>query len=63
MSKAVGSGKMTMVLQLREMAERVEGKVTQPVEMNGELALTISERLSKARERVKTYDSDTNVTE
>lgn len=31
--------------------ERTEGKVSQPVEVNGELALTVSERLSKARKR------------
>ncbi len=30
---------MAKVLMLREMAERVEGKVTQPVEISGDLAL------------------------
>jgi len=46
------SGKMAMVLQLKEMAERVEGKVSQPVEVEGSLAIhTLSERMQKARER------------
>lgn len=44
-------GRMASVLQLREMAERVEGKVVQPVEMSGEVNLTLSERLTRARER------------
>jgi hypothetical protein len=51
--KSLKRGQMAMVLQLREMAERVEGKITQPVEVNGEIALTISERMKKAEERLK----------
>lgn len=39
------------IMLLEKMAERLEGKVTQPVELNGELALSISERMRKARER------------
>jgi len=46
------SGRMVGMLLLKEMAERVEGKIVQPVEMNGELTLTLSERMRKARERV-----------
>lgn len=50
--KALSKGQMAMVLQLREMAERVEGKVAQPVEMSGELQVrTLSERMARARER------------
>lgn len=50
---AISRGQMAMVLQLREMAERVEGKVTQQVEVNGDLHLTLSERMAKAEERLK----------
>lgn len=48
--EAVSKGQMAMVLQLKEMADRVEGKVTQPVEanVNGGLA----ERLETARRRI-----------
>lgn len=48
---AINKGQMAMVLQLREMAERVEGKVSQKVEVDGELRLSLSERMQKARER------------
>jgi hypothetical protein len=50
--RALKKGQMAMVLQLREMAERVEGKVTQPVEVTGQIEL--SERMAKARERTAT---------
>ena len=33
--KAVSKGQMAMVLQIREMTDRIEGKVTQPMEMTG----------------------------
>lgn len=46
---AISKGQMAMVLQLREMAERVEGKVTQPVEVD--INLSLSERMQRARER------------
>ena len=42
---------MAAVLLMREMAERTEGKVTQPVEMSGELALTLADAVSQARQR------------
>lgn len=42
---------MAAVLLMREMAERTEGKVTQPVEMSGELTLTLAEAISSARQR------------
>lgn len=47
----VTSGRMVGQLQLKEMAERVEGKVSQSIEVNGELTLSLSERMQKARER------------
>lgn len=43
----VKSGRMVGMLQLKEMAERVEGKVTQPIEVE----ISLFERLRKARER------------
>lgn len=49
--KIVKQGRMSAVLQLREMAERVEGKVTQSVQVDGEISVSISERLSKGIER------------
>lgn len=50
--KMVASGRMVGQLQLKEMAERVEGKVSQAIELNGELTLKISERMKKAEERL-----------
>lgn len=51
-AKALSKGQMAMVLQLKEMTDRVEGKVSQPVEVEGSLAIhTLSERMIKARER------------
>lgn len=48
----VKSGRMVGQLQLKEMAERVEGKVTQAVDVTGELTVkTLSERMQRARER------------
>jgi hypothetical protein len=45
--KSLTKGNMAMVLQLREMTDRVEGKVTQPIEHSGEV--TLADRISKAR--------------
>lgn len=50
--KMITSGRMVGMLQLKEMAERVEGKVTQPVDV--ELNLSLSERIAKFRERRST---------
>lgn len=48
--KMVQSGRMVGQLQLKEMAERTEGKVSQPLE--GEFTiLSLAERMRKARER------------
>lgn len=49
--RIVLGSRMAAVLQLREMAERVEGKVSQPLEVSGEVNVTLSERLEKARQR------------
>jgi hypothetical protein len=47
--KALRKGQMAMVLQLREMAERVEGKVTQPIEAN--VTVNLAEAIAEARKR------------
>jgi hypothetical protein len=46
------SGRMVGTIEMKEAAERLEGKVKQSVEVEGELALlTLSERMQRARER------------
>lgn len=50
--KTILAGKMAAQLTLKEMAERIEGKVTQPVDVNGELTLTLSDRIEKARQKL-----------
>lgn len=51
--QAISKGSMAMVLQLKEMGERTEGKVVQPVDgdLNINLNLSLSDRMEKARER------------
>lgn len=49
--KRLLSERMVGGLELKEAAERVEGKVTQPVEV--EVNLSISERMEKARKRAE----------
>ena len=48
--KAVSKGSMAMVLQVKEMAERVEGKITQPIEAT--VNVTATETVRKVRERI-----------
>lgn len=43
-------GNMAMVLLLREITERMEGKVTQPVEAS--ITLNLAEAIAEARKRV-----------
>lgn len=45
----VRKGNMAMVLQLREMTDRVEGKVTQPIEAN--VTVNLAEAIAEARKR------------
>lgn len=47
--KLLRSGRMVSQLQLKEMAERTEGKVTQPIE--GDLTISLATELQKARKR------------
>lgn len=49
--KMLRQGKMASQLQLKEMAERVEGKITQPVEV--EINMTLAQRMDKAKSRLK----------
>lgn len=44
---------MAGVLMLREGAERVEGKVPQPVDVDGEIRVSLSEVIKKARLRAQ----------
>jgi len=50
--RAVSKGQMAMVLQLKEMAERVEGKVTQPIDAEITMS-SLAERMQRAEERIK----------
>lgn len=54
--KMVSSGRMVGQLQLKEMAERTEGKVVQPVE--GDISIsTLAERMALAEQRAKNGSS------
>lgn len=44
---------MGAVLQLKEMAERTEGKVSQKVEVDGTLNISLAETIQKARKRAQ----------
>jgi hypothetical protein len=47
--KALRAGNMAMVLQLREMADRTEGKVTQPIE--ADISVNLADAIALARKR------------
>jgi hypothetical protein len=47
--KALRNGNMAMVLQLREMTDRVEGKVTQPIE--ADITVNLADAIAEARKR------------
>jgi hypothetical protein len=47
--KALRNGNMAMVLQLREMADRTEGKVTQPIE--ADITVNLADAIAEARKR------------
>jgi len=44
---------MAKVLLLREMAERTEGKVSQPIEVDGSLSMSLAETIRERREKRK----------
>jgi hypothetical protein len=47
--KALVKGNMAMVLQLREMTDRVEGKVTQPID--ADITVNLADAIAEARKR------------
>lgn len=47
--KALTKGNMAMVLQLKEMTDRVEGKITQPIE--ADISVSLSDAISAGRKR------------
>lgn len=47
--KAVRKGSMAMVLQVKEMTDRVEGKVTQPIE--ADVTVNLADAIAEARKR------------
>jgi hypothetical protein len=47
--KALKKGQMAMVLQLREMTDRVEGKVTQTIE--ADITVNLADAIAAARKR------------
>jgi hypothetical protein len=52
-AKAIRKGNMAMVLQVREMTDRVEGKVMQPIEADVNVS-TLAERMLLAEQKLKT---------
>ena len=48
-NKALSRGQMAMVLQLREMTDRIEGKVTQPIQ--ADITVNLSDAIAQARKR------------
>lgn len=47
---ALLKGNMAMVLQLREMTDRIEGKVTQPIEAS--VTMNLADAIAEGRKRV-----------
>ena len=47
--KALSKGQMAMVLQLKEMTDRVEGKVTQPIA--ADVTVNLADAIAEARKR------------
>lgn len=47
--KTLSKGNMAMVLLLREITERIEGKVTQPIE--ADITVNLADAIAKARKR------------
>lgn len=47
--KSLKGGNMAMVLQLKEMADRTEGKVTQPIE--ADITVSLPDAIAEARKR------------
>jgi len=50
LERVIDKGNMAAILQLREMAERTEGKVAQEVELSGNVTMTL-EQVLEARKK------------
>lgn len=48
-----GKSAMAKVMLIEHAAERIEGKVAQPVRVSGELTVSIADEIRKARERAE----------
>lgn len=53
--KTLTSKGMAGVLMLKEAAERIEGKVTQPVEIDGTLQMTVAGAIAEGRKRAEIH--------
>lgn len=54
----ISGGRMSSVLMLKEVAERLEGKVSQEVELSGEVSLGLAETIQNRRKRVANDDRE-----
>lgn len=48
----ITGGRMSSVLMLKEVAERLEGKVAQGLELSGEVSLGLAETIQNRRKRL-----------
>jgi len=48
-----GKSAIAKVMLLEKAAERLEGKVAQPVRVSGELTVSLADEMRKARERAQ----------
>lgn len=53
-----GKSAMAKVMLIEHAADRIEGKVAQPVKVSGELTVSLAEEMRKARERSKKVHSE-----
>lgn len=58
MALTLKSGRMAGVLLLREAAERLEGKVTQEIQVDGNLTLSLAETIASRRKAIELDDSE-----
>lgn len=58
MALTLKSGRMAGVLLLREAAERLEGKVTQEIQVDGNLTLSLAETIATRRKAIELDDSE-----
>lgn len=51
--KLMTSGRMAAVMLLNSAADRLEGKISQPVEVSGELKLTLAQRMERSAKQLE----------